>query len=102
MRLCLPLPGEDEPEEKKGKLDVMCLQSWVGGDGEGWGAAWQAGIWGEHAGSHLEPFLSPSQHLISDPDVLCPTCLHPLLVKKREAEQSSILCPGFASAMGRS
>lgn len=79
----------------------MCLQRWVGGDGDGWGAAGQAGICGEHADSHLEPFLSSSQHLISDSDVFCQTCLHPLLVRK-ERLSKAMLCPGFAGAMGSS
>lgn len=79
----------------------MCLQSWVGGDGDGWGAAGQAGIWGEHAGSHLEPFLSSSQHLIPDPDELCPTCLHPLLVKRKRRRAKQSVVPRLCQRHGQ-
>lgn len=88
--LCLPLPGEDEPEKKKGKLDVMCLQSWVGGDGDGRGAAGQAGMWGEHAGSHLEPFLSSSQHHLRSRRALPNLPASPFSQKKEK--QSKAMC----------
>lgn len=57
------------------------------------------------AGSMLTPTWSPSlahpMHLISDSDVFCQTCLHPLLVRK-ERQSKAMLCPGFAGAMGSS
>lgn len=98
--LCLPLPGEDEPEKKKGKLDVMCLQSWVGGDGDGRGAAGQAGMWG----SMLAPTLSPSlahPSIISDPDELCPTCPHPLLVKRKRSRAKQCVVPRHCQCHGQ-
>lgn len=63
---------------------------------------------GKHGsgGSILAPTLSPSlaHPSISSLILTCfaqPACI-PFQSKEREVEQSSVLCPGSASAMGRS
>lgn len=72
--------------------------------GRGWrglGSSRASRELGEHAGSHLEPFLSSSQHLISDPDVLCPACLHPLLVKRKRSRAKQRVMPWLCQCHGQ-